>query len=97
MINFLIFRAKLTMPNFLSREAQSLLRSLFKRVPENRLGYGPSGHKQIKEHVFFSTIDWQKLYRREIQPPFQPTLTSDVTCYFDSEFTHKSPIGKLTF
>ncbi|KAI6182162.1 Non-specific serine/threonine protein kinase [Aphelenchoides bicaudatus] len=86
-----ILKAKLTMPNFLSREAQSLLRSLFKRVPENRLGYGQNGHKQIKEHSFFSTIDWQKLYRRELQPPFQPTLTSDVTCYFDTEFTRKTP------
>lgn len=31
-------RAKLGMPQFLSSEAQSLLRSLFKRNPSNRLG-----------------------------------------------------------
>lgn len=31
-------RAKLGMPQFLSPEAQSLLRSLFKRNPSNRLG-----------------------------------------------------------
>jgi p90 ribosomal S6 kinase len=80
---------------FFSREAQSLLRSLFKRVPENRLGYGQNGHKQVKEHVFFSTIDWQKLYRRELQPPFQPTLTSDITCYFDTEFTKQFPSGNF--
>lgn len=33
-----IFRAKLGMPQFLSPEAQSLLRMLFKRNPANRLG-----------------------------------------------------------
>ena len=33
-----IFRAKLGMPGFLSPEAQSLLRALFKRNPQNRLG-----------------------------------------------------------
>ena len=31
-------RAKLGMPQFLSPEAQSLLRALFKRNPTNRLG-----------------------------------------------------------
>lgn len=31
-------RAKLGMPQFLSAEAQSLLRMLFKRNPANRLG-----------------------------------------------------------
>lgn len=34
------FRAKLGMPQFLSIEAQSLLRALFKRNPSNRLGMG---------------------------------------------------------
>ena len=36
--DFVIFRAKLGMPQFLSAEAQSLLRALFKRNPLNRLG-----------------------------------------------------------
>ncbi|CAD5209113.1 unnamed protein product [Bursaphelenchus xylophilus] len=85
-----ILKAKLTMPTFLSREAQSLLRALFKRVPENRLGYGPDGLRNIKNHIFFQTIDWKKLEAREIQPPFQPTITSDATYYFDSEYTKKS-------
>lgn len=35
------FRAKLGMPQFLSSEAQSLLRALFKRNPANRLGKQP--------------------------------------------------------
>lgn len=34
----LTFRAKLGMPQFLSPEAQALLRVLFKRNPINRLG-----------------------------------------------------------
>lgn len=33
-----LYRAKLGMPQFLSPEAQSLLRALFKRNPQNRLG-----------------------------------------------------------
>ncbi|KAI6234436.1 Ribosomal protein S6 kinase [Aphelenchoides fujianensis] len=86
-----ILKSKLTMPAFLSREAQSLLRALFKRVPENRLGYGPDGAANVKNHPFFATIDWNKLLRRELQPPFQPTLTADFVHYFDTEFTRKTP------
>ena len=36
-----VYRAKLGMPQFLSPEAQSLLRALFKRNPANRLGMHP--------------------------------------------------------
>ena len=38
------------MPQFLSPEAQSLLRVLFKRNPQNRLGHGPQGIDNIKAH-----------------------------------------------
>lgn len=51
-------RAKLGMPQFLSPEAQSLLRVLFKRNPLNRLGYGPNGIDNIKAHPFFKSINW---------------------------------------
>lgn len=47
------------MPQFLSSEAQSLLRALFKRNPQNRLGHGPDGIEGIKAHEFFATIDWK--------------------------------------
>uniref|UniRef100_A0ACB8FIB1 Ribosomal protein S6 kinase alpha-3 n=1 Tax=Sphaerodactylus townsendi TaxID=933632 RepID=A0ACB8FIB1_9SAUR len=88
----MILKAKLGMPQFLSSEAQSLLRMLFKRNPANRLGAGPDGVEEIKRHHFFSTIDWNKLYRREINPPFKPaTGRPEDTFYFDPEFTAKTP------
>ncbi|XP_037550127.1 ribosomal protein S6 kinase alpha-3 isoform X2 [Nematolebias whitei] len=88
----MILKAKLGMPQFLSAEAQSLLRNLFKRNPANRLGAGADGVEGIKRHQFFSTIDWNKLFRREIRPPFKPAAgRSDDTFYFDPEFTAKTP------
>uniref|UniRef100_A0A665WYB4 non-specific serine/threonine protein kinase n=1 Tax=Echeneis naucrates TaxID=173247 RepID=A0A665WYB4_ECHNA len=88
----MILKAKLGMPQFLSSEAQSLLRNLFKRNPANRLGAGPDGVEEIKRHQFFNTIDWNKLYRREIYPPFKPAAgRPDDTFYFDPEFTAKTP------
>ncbi|XP_067848742.1 ribosomal protein S6 kinase alpha-3 isoform X1 [Heptranchias perlo] len=88
----MILKAKLGMPQFLSTDSQSLLRMLFKRSPGNRLGAGPDGVEEIKRHSFFSTIDWNKLCRREIQPPFKPAIgRPEDTFYFDPEFTAKTP------
>ncbi|XP_030626694.1 ribosomal protein S6 kinase alpha-2 isoform X1 [Chanos chanos] len=88
----LILKAKLGMPQFLSPEVQSLLRALFKRNPGNRLGAGPDGVEEIKRHIFFATIDWNKLYRREIKPPFKPAVgRPEDTFHFDPEFTSRTP------
>ncbi|XP_069749743.1 ribosomal protein S6 kinase alpha-6 isoform X4 [Narcine bancroftii] len=88
----MILKAKLGMPQFLSPEAQGLLRTLFKRNPGNRLGAGPDGVEEIKRHPFFATIDWNRLVRKEIQPPFKPASgkPEDTFC-FDPEFTAKTP------
>lgn len=87
-----ILKARLQMPTFLSTEAQSLLRLLFKRNPQNRLGAGPNGARDLKNHKFFANICWEKLLTKEITPPFKPSFTSvDETCYFDSEFTKRTP------
>ncbi|XP_043573431.1 ribosomal protein S6 kinase 2 alpha-like isoform X3 [Chiloscyllium plagiosum] len=88
----LILKAKLGMPQFLSPEAQSLLRALFKRNPANRLGAGVDGVEEIKRQPFFTNIDWNKLYRRELKPPFKPAVARpDDTFYFDPEFTERTP------
>ncbi|KAB7501438.1 Ribosomal protein S6 kinase 2 alpha [Armadillidium nasatum] len=88
----LILRAKLGMPPYLSPEAQSLLRALFKRNPGNRLGAGPNGVEDLKRHPFFATIDWEKLFKKEVIPPFKPAVSkADDTFYFDSEFTARTP------
>uniref|UniRef100_A0A4X1W2Q7 non-specific serine/threonine protein kinase n=1 Tax=Sus scrofa TaxID=9823 RepID=A0A4X1W2Q7_PIG len=86
----MILKAKLGMPQFLSAEAQSLLRMLFKRNPANRLG--SEGVDEIKRHLFFANIDWNKLYKREVHPPFKPASGKpDDTFCFDPEFTAKTP------
>uniref|UniRef100_A0A4W6CIS3 Ribosomal protein S6 kinase n=1 Tax=Lates calcarifer TaxID=8187 RepID=A0A4W6CIS3_LATCA len=88
----LILKAKLGMPQFLSPEVQSLLRALFKRNPANRLGAGPEGVEEIKRHRFFASIDWNKLYRKEVRPPFKPTVgRPEDTFHFDPEFTSRTP------
>jgi hypothetical protein len=41
---------------------------LFKIKPENRIG-SKLGAKEIKEHEFFSEINFDKLVKKEIKPP----------------------------
>nr|CAD7453030.1 unnamed protein product [Timema tahoe] len=87
-----ILKAKLGMPQFLTAEAQALLRALFKRNPANRLGAGPDGVNEIKAHSFFATIEWDMLLKKEIHPPFKPAVSrADDAFYFDKEFTSKTP------
>ena len=90
----MILKAKLAMPTYPSLEAQSLLRMLFKRNPANRLGAGPDGFRNIQKHPFFESIDWNRLFKKQIDPPFIPPIHSDYAHYFDKEFTCKTPTGK---
>ncbi|CAI2735948.1 unnamed protein product [Schistosoma spindalis] len=88
----MILKAKLSMPQFLSPSAQSLLRALFKRTPSNRLGYGPDGFEHLKNHEFFNTINWDDLLNGCIQPPFKPPCSSiNDILNFDSEYTSRTP------
>ena len=87
----MIIQAKLEMPVELSKDAQALLRQLFRRDPTRRLG--AKGADEIKKHVFFKGIDWDKLVKKEIKPPFQPTLKSELdVSHFDDEFTDQVPL-----
>merc|ERR1719270_3267027 len=89
-----ILKAKLGMPQFLSPEAQALLRALFKRNPANRLGSGANGINDLKNHPFFASIDWNKLLKKQIVPPFQPTVVADDAFHFDTEYPCGSPQEK---
>lgn len=53
---------------------------------------------EIKRHPFFSTINWDKLVNKEIEPPYKPAVSRvDDAFYFDSEYTSKTPKGSFSF
>lgn len=47
-----------------------------------------SGEAEIRKHLFFRHIDWDKIAKREVQPPFKPKIRDrlDVS-NFDKQFT----------
>ncbi|BGP47735.1 hypothetical protein JCM10450v2_003600 [Rhodotorula kratochvilovae] len=57
-------------------ELKDLLLKLLERDPEKRLG-STGGASAIKAHPFFSAIDWAKLARRQVSPPYKPPTHAD--------------------
>lgn len=58
------------------------------------VGSGPNGIEDIKTQPFFNTIDFDKLYKRVLNPPFKPAVVqTDDAFYFDPEFTSRTPKG----
>lgn len=62
-------------PRFLSPSVKSLLNGLFERDPEKRYG-GKQQSENIRLHPFFFEVNWEKLERGEVEPPFKPRVVS---------------------
>lgn len=83
-----IRKSELHYPASLSTNAKHVLRGLLTKDPTRRLGSGEKDAEEIKSHPFFASIDWEKLQRGEIAPPWAPTITGNQdTSQFDAEFT----------
>lgn len=50
---------------------------LLEKNSETRLGAPSSPHGDITENVFFYEIDWRKLERRQLEPPFKPKVVNN--------------------
>lgn len=77
----------------LSADVKSLIAGLLERDPTYRIGCRPgAGVNDIKNHPFFAEIDWDKLERRAIKPPFKPRVRGPTDIQnFDKEFTKEAP------
>ncbi|XP_058813701.1 uncharacterized protein LOC131677710 isoform X2 [Topomyia yanbarensis] len=79
-------------PHYLSKEALKLLKSLLEKDATIRLGCLNTLEEDsdVKYHSFFQSIDWQKLERRGLEPPFKPQVRHPLdTQYFDKQFTRE--------
>jgi len=82
-------------PASVSQNVQDLITKLLVKKPENRLGSNKD-IDDIKKHKWFKTawkdgLDWDKLYKKEIDPPYKPKVKSDTdTSNFSTEFTKET-------
>uniref|UniRef100_A0AC34F3E9 Non-specific serine/threonine protein kinase n=1 Tax=Panagrolaimus sp. ES5 TaxID=591445 RepID=A0AC34F3E9_9BILA len=84
-----ILKSRLALPAYLTVEARDFIKQLLKRHVDARLGAGASDADEIKGHIFFKHLNWDKVYRREYEPPFKPDIQSeDDASLFDTKFTN---------
>jgi serine/threonine protein kinase len=83
-----ILRKKLVYPPRLSAEAKALLDGFLTRDNNKRLGCGRNGRADIQGHPFFAGVDWDKLEKRQVTPPYVPEAKDPRDAVnFDREFT----------
>ena len=84
-IDLNIYKRKLKQDPLISDTAFNLIQKLCQTNVEERLG---KNVKDIKNHKFFEDIDWVKLEKKQITPPFKPKIRyqGDVR-NFDKMFT----------
>lgn len=83
-----IVSSKLKYPTFLSSSCVNLLKGLMERNVTKRLTI-----EKVKQHVWFRSIDWNRVLAKEIEPPIRPHIQCgpwDVS-NFDEELTTQSP------
>ena len=68
---------ELKYPPKLSEEIRDLLAQLLMKKPRKRLGSGPRGANEIKEHPWFASIRWKSLLLKKYKPYFIPKLKGD--------------------
>ena len=72
----------------MSDDARDLISKLLEKNPKERIGY-EGGIEEIIAHPWFKDIDIDMLLNKQLDPPFIPKLSEELTdvSNFDKEFT----------
>lgn len=78
-------------PEFVSPVAKHLMQGLLNKDPNQRLGSSPHGAGEVKDHAWFSRVNWDCLTAKQASPPFVPVFRDPTDArYFSPEFTESS-------
>lgn len=80
----------------LSNEGRNFVKGLLNRNPAHRLG-AKGDAEELMAHPFFSDVDWNRLSKKMVSPPFKPKLKGELdTSNFDPEFTNALSDGNAS-
>jgi len=72
--------APIAFPSHFHKDARDLIRSLLQHDLTRRFGCMRNGADDIKNHKWFSSINWKKLENREATAPWQPPKQEPGSC-----------------
>lgn len=88
-----ILNQPINFPPSLSPEARLILENLLERDYTKRIGHGPKDGEEVMAHPFFAAINFTKLMKKELEPPFKPQVKTPTDVgNFDKEFTNLPPV-----
>lgn len=66
-----VYEEKLEFPDYLDNNCIDCLKGLLHKNPKQRLGC-KNGFSEIKDHPYCKNIEWCKLLKKEVVPPYKP-------------------------
>ena len=87
-----VLKENLVIPDDLDIIVADLIRQLLIRDPTKRLGCGNGDAADVKKHPYFEGIDFDKLLKLKLEPPYKPTVLNEGDVgNFDPSFTKQPP------
>lgn len=82
-------------PSYFEPEAKDLLSKLLTSDLTKRFGNLRNGSRDVMEHAWFSEVNWERLAKRDIDPPYCPPLKGSAgdAHLFDIYQEEKEPYG----
>lgn len=73
---YAILFQQIPFPRAMSDNAVDIISRLLDVNEKTRLGSGPRGVAEIKQHPFFEDFQWELLEQKHVEPPYKPTVKS---------------------
>lgn len=92
-----IVEKPIPMKPYFSNDAISLLKMLLERDPTKRIGFSERDAEELKEHPFFSDIDWNAVATKSHETVYKPKVrgVEDTSCIdklFTKEGLEETPV-----
>ena len=84
-----IVMVKYSCPSSVNDAAKDLIKKLLTRRQASRIGNLSRGYVDVKEHPWFSSLDWDKLNEREIKAPFVPKIKNALDSSYFEDFSRE--------